>query len=183
LLSQLDKNTQEIRYWHLINNIYSGDEDTYEENIDIDTIWKVPYEAIKECLKPIVIIFNATFGLGATLAFIDWYYINQSNYQHEYQISEIKYKLLKMVVREELLGKRFCYCVISLKESGFLDSNQTEQTDFMIKKAREFIVKIKNKDKELPKTRRGEQLKLIEERETSECLLLSEKLGYTIISL
>lgn len=170
----------------LLRKLYSLDEEEYELAFETDFVWQLPYEAIKEFLKPIILVFNATFGLEETIGFVKYYYDNQSEYPEEYQLTEIQKELIEMVVKEELTRGEFCsscgvlirkdFHNVSKPSESFIDVNTTKRTEFMVEKAQIFIGKIALEDPSLPK-----EYKLMKERSRDENLERMTEKGYSLI--
>ena len=153
---------------------------------------KAHYEAIKEFLKPIIIVFNGTFGLEETLGFVKYYYDNQSKYPKQYQLTEIQKELIDIVVKEELTRENFCSsCGVLIRKDystaksseSFIDINATERTEFMVEKAFAFLGKIALsktvKDSSLEDLSIPREYQLTIERE--DCLERQAKKGYALI--
>ena len=176
----------------LLRKLYSLEEEDYEIAFETDYTWQLPYEAIKEFLKPIIIVFNGTFGLEETLGFVKYYYDNQSKYPKQYQLTEIQKELIDIVVKEELTRENFCSsCGVLIRKDystaksseSFIDINATERTEFMVEKAFAFLGKIALsktvKDSSLEDLSIPREYQLTIERE--DCLERQAKKGYALI--
>ena len=142
-------------YYKLLVVHYSRSQEEKEEALDLlPDGWQLPYYAIQEFLKPIVLVFNVTLRLKETIGFVEYYWSNQSNYPRQYQISELEYNSLKLVLKNEILdndsnysiseNSEFSESLTVLEKCGFFDENQTERSEYMLNVAIEFIDAIRN---------------------------------------
>lgn len=141
-------------YYKLLSFRYSRNEEELQELIEeASDSWQLPYVAIQEFIKPIVLVFNATCRLKETIGFIEYYWNNQSKYPQQYQISELDYKLLNLVITNEISNKEyetssdcsdFSSSLTALEEDDFFNSNQTKRSEYMLNIAIEFINAICN---------------------------------------
>lgn len=162
-----DRQLEDLMNLTMLRNLYSLNQEDYELAYETDFTWQLPYEAIKEFLKPIILVFNATFGLEETIGFVKYYYNNQLKYPEEYRLTEIQKELIEMVVKEELTRKEFCSsCAVFAKKDykndtkqSFIDIYTTKRSEFMNEKALAFIEKIASRDSRLP-----EEYRLAKER-------------------
>mgnify|MGYP004496044741 CR=1 FL=1 len=177
------RHSEDLVMMDLLRKLYSLNEEEYELAFETDFIWQLPYESIKEFLKPIILVFNATFGLEETIGFVKYYYDNQSEYPEEYQLTETQKKLIEMVVKEELTRGEFCSSCNGLindskPSESFIDVNTTKRTEFMVEKAQIFIEKIALQDPSLPK-----EYKLTKERSFDEQLERIVRKEYSLIKV
>lgn len=171
------RNNEDVLSLTLLRKLYSLSKEEYELAFETDFVWELPYEAIKEFLKPIILVFNATFVLEETIGFIKYYFDNQSEYPKEYPLSNIQKELIELVGKEELTRGEFCSSCQVLVKNSFIDINTTEKTEFMIEKAQIFIGKIALKDSTLSKEYKLREEKFFEEKFLEE---MSER-GYYLI--
>lgn len=182
------RHNEDLVYMSLLRNLYSLNQEEYELALETDFTWQLPYEAIKEFLKPIILVFNATFGLEETIGFVKYYYDNQSEYPEEYRLTQIQKELIETVVNEELTRKEFCDSCEAIaqkwynddpkKSKSFIDICVTKRTEYMNEKALAFIGKIALADSGLP-----EEYKLHKERSFDEILKRMGENGYHRITI
>lgn len=139
------KNDDVTLYYELLLDLYSVDEEAYEERLEADFVWQLPYTAIEEFIKPVAFVFKATFGLEETLAFIDYYYNRQDGYDKNFRISETEYKLICLVVKEEITRGQFCSSCGALEEcEKFVSKKCSKRAEFMLKISQKFLKRIKS---------------------------------------
>ena len=109
-------------------------------NIDTNNIFsQIPYDYITQYLKPIIYILNNTNDKDNIIRFINKYYKNSKNYPKEYTINKLELKTIKLILNEEMRKESFYKKINILNEENLINDNIENRTNFMYKKAIEFV--------------------------------------------
>ncbi len=137
-------------YYQLLDCHYSRSKEEAELALELSPDgWQLPYVAIQEFIKSIVLVFNATLRLKETIGFVDYYWNNQSKYPADCQISKTEYELLSLILKKEIsdedyVNSEFPSSLTVLEEDNFFEGEQTKRSEYMLSIAIEFIEAIHN---------------------------------------
>ncbi len=130
------KHIKSERVYNLIKKIYSK---SPPENF-LNSMYKsYTYRIIRDFVLALAYISNNTYSKYAILNFIDWYFENSNSFDEKYRITETDYKVIKLIVENELDNKRFCSTIYTLNSAQKLTMLDTDTSLYIYTQAKKFL--------------------------------------------